>query len=70
MATVISDLCPQSLFHWPSPAFDEYVSIRERTDLPSPGYRDPTIHIFQGHQIVLYILVQVLLDKINVTSQL
>lgn len=58
MVTIISDLSPGSLFHWPPPAFDEYVSIRKRIDLLTPGYREPTIHIFQGHLIVLYILVQ------------
>lgn len=58
MVTIISDLSPRSLFHWPPPAFDEYVSIRKRIDLLNPGYREPAIHIFQGHLIVLYILVQ------------
>lgn len=58
MATIICDWGPQSLFQWPTPAFDEYLEIHKGTDLPSPGYREPTIRIFQGHLIVLYILVQ------------
>lgn len=58
MATIIYDLGPQSLSHWPPPAFDEHLQTHKGTDLPNPGYREPTIPIFQGHLTILYILVQ------------
>lgn len=54
MVMIISGLPPPPTI---SLAFDEYLQILKR-DLPSPGYREPVIHIFQEHLIVRYILVR------------